>query len=107
MCLGTGPGLHWSYDQPYHIVWACLDANAASGAELVMNVKDSCLAVHHLVDLVRGSRIHGVELECVYGARDHTIVTTGTTFHVYVHCKCHGFTHQLSRLKIDYERVVK
>jgi hypothetical protein len=81
--------------KPDNTIWACLDTNAATGAELTLEVKDNGFAVLDLVDLVCRSRIYGVKLECVHGARNHTIVTTGTTFHVYVHCKCHNFTHQL------------
>jgi hypothetical protein len=36
-----------------------------------------------------------VKLQCVHRARNNTIVTAGTMFHVNMHCKCHDFTHQL------------
>jgi hypothetical protein len=72
-------------------VRACLNANTASGAEFTLEVDNDGLAILDFVDLVLRGGIYGVKLQRVNGARDHTIVTAGTIFHVNVHCKCHIF----------------
>ena len=92
LCLCSGfPGPC----QPDNIVRTCLDTDAATGAELTFEIEDDRFSVLDFVDLVLGGRIHGVKLQCVHRARNNTIVTAGTMFHVNVHCKCHDFTHQL------------
>lgn len=73
--------------QSNNFVWACFDAHTATGTQLVIDVKDHSLAVHHSIDLVSGDRIYSVKFQCVYRAGNHTIVTTGTSLHVDMHCK--------------------
>ena len=45
-----------------NIVGTCLNANAASGAELTVDVKNNRLSVPYTIDLVFGDRIDSIQL---------------------------------------------
>jgi hypothetical protein len=69
-------------NQSNNLIWACFHTNAATGTQLVIDVKADCLSILNEIDLVSCDRIESAQFQCVHRACYHTIVTTGTSLHV-------------------------
>jgi hypothetical protein len=91
--------------EAYHIVRAGFDTDAAAGTEFGFHIKVNGLAVPDRVYLLLGSRVNGMQFECINRTCNDAVATTGALLHVNMYRKRHAYHTLVVVISIVVQQV--